>query len=157
MSTQADRAQCGDANRIPASEQAVDEPGSIARTGMTGAGIATIAQMVAADLGSPPVGDAVISTRDLTLSFGQRAILSGINTDVGRDVVTVVVGPTGSGKTPLQRTFNRMTDNLAQAVRIADRTIFLNQGRMVERGGTKQVLEHPEHEGTASYVGGRFG
>jgi phosphate transport system ATP-binding protein len=293
MSTQADPAQSGDANPIPASQSA-DTPA------------ATMAQTVAADLGSPPASDVVISTRDLTLSFGQRAILSDITTDVRRGAVTALIGPTGSGKTTLLRTFNRMNDkvsgyrhagdvlldgrsiwhpgvdlmtlrrkvgmlfqrpnpfpmsimenvtagtrahrmvsrnqmryvaeehltavglwgavkdrlkdspfrlsggqqqllclaralainpdvllldeptsaldpnatesiealirtlvpkltvvivthNLAQAGRIADRTIFLNQGRMVEHGDTKQVFEHPEHEETANYVGGRFG
>jgi phosphate transport system ATP-binding protein len=293
MSTQADPAQSGDASAIPAA-------------GVTGTGKATIAQTVAADLGSPPDGDTVISTRDLTLSFGDRAILSDITTDVRRGAVTALIGPTGSGKTTLLRTFNRMNDkvtgyrhagdvlldgrsiwhpgvdlmtlrrkvgmlfqrpnpfpmsiienvtagtrahrmvsrgqlrdvaeehltavglwgavkdrlkdspfrlsggqqqllclaralainpdvllldeptsaldpnatesiealirtlvprlsvvivthNLAQAGRIADRTIFLNQGRMVEHGETKQVFENPQHEETANYVGGRFG
>ena len=297
MSTQADSA---DANSIPASQPAV--PGSR----MPGTGKATVTQTVAADLASPPSGEAVISTRDLTLSFGQRAILSDVNTDVRRGVVTALIGPTGSGKTTLLRTFNRMNDkvtgyrhdgdvtldgrsiwgpgvdlttlrrkvgmlfqrpnpfpmsimenvtagtrahrmvsrnqlrnvaeehltavglwgavkdrlkdspfrlsggqqqllclaralainpdvllldeptsaldpnatesiealirtlvpkltvvivthNLAQASRVADRTMFLNQGRLVEHGETKQVFEHPEHEETANYVGGRFG
>jgi phosphate transport system ATP-binding protein len=273
---------------------------------MTGTGKATVAQTVAADLGSVPAGDVVISTRDLTLSFGQRAILSDVSTDIRRGAVTALIGPTGSGKTTLLRTFNRMNDkvtgyrhagdvmldgrsiwhpgvdlmtlrrkvgmlfqrpnpfpmsimenvtagtrahrmasrsqlrnvaeehltavglwaavkdrlkdspfrlsggqqqllclaralainpdvllldeptsaldpnatesiealirtlvpkltvvivthNLAQAVRVADRTMFLNQGRLVEHGETKQVFEHPEHEETANYVGGRFG
>ena len=288
MSTQADPAQSGDADGILASQPAV------------------VAQTVAADLGSPPGGEVVISTRSLTLSFGQRAILSDINTDIRRGAVTALIGPTGSGKTTLLRTFNRMNDkvtgyrhagdvlldgrsiwspgvelmtlrrkvgmlfqrpnpfpmsimenvtagtrahrmvsrnqlrgvaeqyltavglwgavkdrlkdspfrlsggqqqllclaralainpdvllldeptsaldpnatesiealirtlvpkltvvivthNLAQADRIADRTIFLNQGRLVEHGETKQVFEHPQHEETANYVGGRFG
>jgi len=251
-------------------------------------------------------GTAAISTVDLTLSFGQRAILSDITTDVRRGAVTALIGPTGSGKTTLLRTFNRMNDkvtgyrhngdvlldgrsiwhpgvelmalrrrvgmlfqrpnpfpmsimdnvtagtrahkmvsrnalrgvaeqyltevglwtavkdrlkdspfrlsggqqqllclaralavkpevllldeptsaldpnatesiealirtlvpqltvvivthNLAQAGRVADRTIFLNKGRLVEHGDTKQVFEHPAHEETAQYVGGRFG
>jgi phosphate transport system ATP-binding protein len=301
MSTQADPAQSGDASGIPASESALPKSPVTSR-----AGKAAIAQTVAADLGSPPSGDVVISTRDLTLSFGQRAILSGVTTDVRRGAVTALIGPTGSGKTTLLRTFNRMNDkvtgyrhagdvlldgrsiwspavdlmtlrrkvgmlfqrpnpfpmsimenvtagtrahrmvgrnqlrnvaeehltavglwgavkdrlkdspfrlsggqqqllclaralainpdvllldeptsaldpnatesiealirtlvpkltvvivthNLAQAGRIADRTIFLNQGRLVEHGETKQVFEHPEHEETANYVGGRFG
>ena len=301
MSTQADPAQSGGGNGISASQSATPEA-----PGMTGSGKVTVAQAVAADLGSPPGGDAVISTRDLTLSFGQRAILSDINTDVRRGAVTALIGPTGSGKTTLLRTFNRMNDkvtgfrhtgdvlldgrsiwstgvdlmtlrrkvgmlfqrpnpfpmsimenvtagtrahrmvsrnqlrnvaeehltavglwaavkdrlkdspfrlsggqqqllclaralainpdvllldeptsaldpnatesiealirtlapklsvvivthNLAQAARIADRTMFLNQGRLVEHGETKQVFEHPEHEETANYVGGRFG
>src|SRR5271170_3560337 len=50
-----------------------------------------------------------------------------------------------------------VTHNLAQARRIADSTIFLYQGHMVEHGDTEQVFENPAHEETAHYVGGRFG
>ncbi len=50
-----------------------------------------------------------------------------------------------------------VTHNLAQALRVADRTIFLNQGRMVENGETRQLFEHPAEEETAHYVAGRFG
>jgi phosphate transport system ATP-binding protein len=50
-----------------------------------------------------------------------------------------------------------VTHNLAQARRIADSTIFLYQGKMVEHGSTEQVFENPAHEETAHYVGGRFG
>jgi phosphate transport system ATP-binding protein len=251
-------------------------------------------------------GSAVITTVDLTLSFGQRAILSDIAVEVLRGTVTALIGPTGSGKTTLLRTFNRMNDkvtgyrhagdvlldgrsiwsssvelmslrqkvgmlfqrpnpfpmsimdnvvagarahrvtdkaglkaiaqqrltevglwdavrdrlkdspfrlsggqqqllclaralairpdvllldeptssldpratesiealvrqlvpdltviivthNLAQASRIADRTIFLNQGRMVEQGPTRQLFDNPTNEETARYVSGHFG
>jgi phosphate transport system ATP-binding protein len=50
-----------------------------------------------------------------------------------------------------------VTHNLAQASRVSDRTIFLNRGRMVEHGDTRQVFEQPAEEETARYVGGRFG
>jgi phosphate transport system ATP-binding protein len=50
-----------------------------------------------------------------------------------------------------------VTHNLAQARRIADRTVFLNNGRLVEHGETVQVFEHPAQEETARYVTGRFG
>jgi phosphate transport system ATP-binding protein len=50
-----------------------------------------------------------------------------------------------------------VTHNMAQARRVADQTIFLNQGRMVEYGDTEQVFEHPAEDETARYVGGRFG
>jgi len=50
-----------------------------------------------------------------------------------------------------------VTHNLAQARRIADSTIFLYEGKMVEHGSTEQVFEHPANEATAHYVGGRFG
>jgi phosphate transport system ATP-binding protein len=251
-------------------------------------------------------GSVALSAIDLTLSFGQRAILSNISVDVQRGAVTALIGPTGSGKTTLLRTFNRMNDkvtgyrhegdvmldgrsiwssgvelmslrrkvgmlfqrpnpfpmsilenvtagarahklaskaglkaiaeerltevglwdavkdrlkdspfrlsggqqqllclaralaispdvllldeptssldpratesiealvrmlvpaltvvivthNLAQASRIADQTIFLNRGRLVEHGPTRQVFENPAEEETARYVSGRFG
>jgi phosphate transport system ATP-binding protein len=50
-----------------------------------------------------------------------------------------------------------VTHNLAQARRVADWTIFLNNGRLVEHGATRQVFENPAEEETASYVSGRFG
>jgi phosphate transport system ATP-binding protein len=252
------------------------------------------------------VGDPVIRAENLTLSFGQRSILTDINVELQRGAVTALIGPTGSGKTTLLRTFNRMNDkvstyghkgdvlldgrsiwhsgvelmalrrrvgmlfqrpnpfpmsimdnvtagarvhrlasksglreiaqqrltevglwsavsdrlkdspfrlsggqqqllclaralaispdvllldeptssldpgatesieslittltpqitvvivthNLAQARRIADRTIFLNRGRLVETGPTERLFEHPEEEETARYVSGRFG
>ena len=50
-----------------------------------------------------------------------------------------------------------VTHNLAQASRVSDRTIFLNRGRLVEHGDTRQVFENPVEEETAHYVSGRFG
>jgi phosphate transport system ATP-binding protein len=50
-----------------------------------------------------------------------------------------------------------VTHNLAQARRVADRTIFLNAGRLVEHADTEQLFEHPAEEETARYVSGRFG
>ena len=50
-----------------------------------------------------------------------------------------------------------VTHNLAQARRVADRTIFLYQGHLVEHGPTQEVFENPTREETANYVTGRFG
>ncbi len=50
-----------------------------------------------------------------------------------------------------------VTHNLAQARRVSQETVFLNNGRMVEHGETEQVFERPVQEETAHYVGGRFG
>jgi phosphate transport system ATP-binding protein len=50
-----------------------------------------------------------------------------------------------------------VTHNLAQARRVAHRTVFLNRGRVVEHGETDQIFENPAQEETAQYVGGHFG
>jgi phosphate transport system ATP-binding protein len=50
-----------------------------------------------------------------------------------------------------------VTHNLAQANRVSDWTLFLNKGRLVEYGQTRQVFENPVEEETKHYVTGRFG
>jgi phosphate transport system ATP-binding protein len=297
MATQADPVQPA---QPKLAEPAVLTPS--VTVGSAGTGVVT----AAAPVSSPISGQAALRAVNLTLSFGPRAILTGIDLDIQRGAVTALIGPTGSGKTTLLRTFNRMNDkvtgyrhtgdvtldgrsiwhpgvelmslrrkvgmlfqrpnpfpmsiqdnvtagakahklasrnqlrdiaeenltavglwgavkdrlkdspfrlsggqqqllclaralairpevllldeptsaldpnatesiealvrtlvpaltviivthNMQQAARVSDRTIFLNQGRLVEHGETRQVFEHPASEETASYVGGRFG
>ncbi|SEL57706.1 phosphate ABC transporter ATP-binding protein PstB [Parapedobacter koreensis] len=50
-----------------------------------------------------------------------------------------------------------VTHNMQQAQRIADKTIFMYLGEVVEAGDTKALFEHPQQEMTANYVRGRFG
>jgi phosphate transport system ATP-binding protein len=50
-----------------------------------------------------------------------------------------------------------VTHNLAQASRIADRTAFFFDGRLIEEGPTEQLFLTPKHEATIRYVSGRFG
>jgi phosphate transport system ATP-binding protein len=50
-----------------------------------------------------------------------------------------------------------VTHNLAQARRVAHRTVFLNRGRLVEQGDTEQIFGNPAEEETAQYVSGYFG
>ena len=48
----------------------------------------------------PPAGDAVVTTTDLTLRIGGRAVLDGADVHVGPGV-TGLLGPNGAGKTTL--------------------------------------------------------
>jgi phosphate transport system ATP-binding protein len=57
-------------------------------------------------------GEAVVNCVDLTLSFGQRAVLSDLQIPFGGGRVTAILGPTGSGKSTLLRTINRLNDKV---------------------------------------------
>jgi phosphate transport system ATP-binding protein len=85
----------------PTPEQRASQAGAATQTGTVGNG-ATAA-------GSNGTAFNVV---DLTLSFGQRAVLSNLLMDIGARRVTALLGPTGSGKTTLLRTFNRMNDKV---------------------------------------------
>ena len=50
-----------------------------------------------------------------------------------------------------------VTHNMQQAARIANRTAFLYQGRLIEYSDTHQLFENPREKLTESYVTGRFG
>ncbi len=50
-----------------------------------------------------------------------------------------------------------VTHNLAQAVRLADRTAFFYLGKLVEIGETSTIFHRPNEKLTENYVNGRFG
>jgi phosphate transport system ATP-binding protein len=50
-----------------------------------------------------------------------------------------------------------VTHNMQQAARIADETVFLLNGEVVETGPTEKIFKAPDDERTADYVSGRFG
>ena len=50
-----------------------------------------------------------------------------------------------------------VTHNLAQARRVSDQTLFLEEGEIVEMGPTQELFANPRKERTADYVNGRFG
>jgi phosphate transport system ATP-binding protein len=54
----------------------------------------------------------VIRAEELTLSFGNKQILDGINMEFPRGRITALIGPTGSGKSTFIRTLNRMNDKV---------------------------------------------
>ena len=62
--------------------------------------------------------DVLIEVRGLTKSFGDLAVLSGIDLDIERGEVVVVIGPSGSGKSTLLRCLNRLEDPTSGSIRI---------------------------------------
>jgi phosphate transport system ATP-binding protein len=50
-----------------------------------------------------------------------------------------------------------VTHNIQQAARVADRTVFLLLGELVEEGPTSEVFTNPKDPRTESFISGRFG
>ncbi len=55
----------------------------------------------------------VVCSRELSLSFGTKKVISGIEMSFRRGTITALIGPTGSGKSTFLRTINRMNDKVA--------------------------------------------
>ena len=55
---------------------------------------------------SGSIGDIMMELRDLRKSFGKLEVLKGINLNVHRGDVLVLIGPSGSGKSTLLRSVN---------------------------------------------------
>jgi phosphate transport system ATP-binding protein len=50
-----------------------------------------------------------------------------------------------------------VTHNMQQAQRVADKTVFMYLGEVVEEGETHELFNNPKNELTGNYVKGRFG
>ena len=54
--------------------------------------------------------NAIIKVRDLKKSFGKIEVLNGIDIDIKKGEVVVVIGPSGSGKSTFLRCLNRLEE-----------------------------------------------
>jgi putative ABC transport system ATP-binding protein len=65
----------------------------------------------------------VFELRDVSMAKNGKEILKAINWSVGAGKVTIVLGPTGSGKTSLLRLLNRLDDPTSGEIRYMDMPI----------------------------------
>ncbi len=49
-----------------------------------------------------------------------------------------------------------VTHNMHQAARVSDFTVFLDQGRILETGRTRDLFTNPHHKATEDYITGRY-
>ena len=54
--------------------------------------------------------DVLIETKDVCKSFGSVSVLEGINTQIHKGEVVVIIGPSGSGKSTFLRCLNRLEE-----------------------------------------------
>jgi len=57
---------------------------------------------------SAKASDSIITTKGVTVSFGDFQALKGIDVDIKQGEIIVVLGPSGSGKSTFIRTLNRL-------------------------------------------------
>jgi len=74
--------------------------------------------------------DLLVSMRNASLSFGDRAILDGINIDIPRGKVTTIMGPSGTGKTT--------------ALRLISGQLMASEGKVVVDGRDMSTLKRRE-------------
>jgi phosphate transport system ATP-binding protein len=60
-------------------------------------------------------------------------------------------------KIKIEYTVVIVTHNMQQATRVADDTVFMLDGQIVESGPTSTIFGHPTDKRTEDYVSGRFG
>ncbi len=56
------------------------------------------------------IEEPLVLVRDLSVAYGAREVLSGVELEIRRGRVTAVIGPSGCGKTTLLSCLNRLTD-----------------------------------------------
>ncbi len=84
----------------------------------------------------PSAADPVLRVSDLSVAYGRRVAVRGVDLSVQRGRVTAIIGPSGCGKSSFLASLNRMTD-LIPGCRVTG-TIHLDQ-REVLKGGCDPV------------------
>jgi len=70
-------------------------------------------QEIQETVGEIRLEDPRLSCRDVSVFYGDKQALRGINLDIGRHEVLAMIGPSGCGKSTLLRCFNRMNDAIS--------------------------------------------
>jgi glutamate transport system ATP-binding protein len=102
-------------------EEAVDRSASGARQDADDPAAPQAAS--ASPRGGPAPDEPLLSMRDVDKWFGDLHVLRGIDLEVARGEVVVIIGPSGSGKSTLCRTINRLEPIDAGAIAIDGRAL----------------------------------
>jgi phosphate transport system ATP-binding protein len=77
------------------------------------AGAATIPAAVTGTTAAPAFQpELVFDSRDVSIHYGAKQALAGVNLGIRRGEITALIGPSGCGKTTFLRSLNRMNDSV---------------------------------------------
>ena len=75
----------------------------------------------------------------LTMRFSGLVALDEVSFSVKENEIFSLIGPNGSGKTTVIRS-------------ITDRCVVMKDGKIIEQGSTKKILEHPQNAYTQTLI-----
>jgi len=67
-----------------------------------------------------------LQIRDLSMAYGQQAVLDKVSLDIYKGCITALIGPSGCGKTSFLSTLNKLTDLSAEA-NVSGQVLFEGQ------------------------------
>jgi ABC-type branched-subunit amino acid transport system ATPase component len=88
-----------------------------------------------------PIGEAILSVRDLHRDFGGVHALKGVNLDVARGSVTGLIGPNGSGKTTLFQVISGMDRQATGSVVFDGEPILGRKPYEIYHGGLARTFQ----------------
>ena len=59
-----------------------------------------------------PPRQVVFDARDVSVAYGEKTAIAGVNLQIRRNLVTAIIGPSGCGKSTFLRSLNRMNDSV---------------------------------------------
>ncbi len=70
--------------------------------------------------------EAIFDLQEVSVSYGPKPAVRGVNFDIGKQEITALIGPSGCGKSTLIRCLNRMND-LIPGARVDGKVIYHGQ------------------------------
>ena len=93
------------------------------------------------------MSDNIISVRNLHKKFGNLEVLKGVNIDVKRGDVVVVIGPSGCGKSTFLRCLNLLETPTLGEITLEDEYVFKKTDKQSERDAIKNINLHRQKIG----------
>lgn len=93
------------------------------------------------------MSDNIISVRNLHKKFGNLEVLKGVNIDVKRGDVVVVIGPSGCGKSTFLRCLNLLETPTLGEITLEGEYVFKKIDKQSERDAIKNINLHRQKIG----------
>lgn len=93
--------------------------------------------------------DSIVKIRHLQKSFGANRVLDGVDLDVHKGEVVVIIGPSGSGKTTLLRCINLLETYDGGSIQVDGVEVGFREGH----GGTRHLRSDRDLAGIRANIG----